>query len=104
MMIALFAAMALLTAGAAMSPSSRSSGGEDAAATGRNLPVERLLRRFIGASLLAASLFLALLWPACGGGGLYVRSGGTPAGTYALTITATAGNVSHSTTVKLTVR
>ncbi|MGD0922710.1 MAG: choice-of-anchor D domain-containing protein [Terriglobia bacterium] len=53
----------------------------------------------------ACILLVALVWAACGGGGgLYVRSGGTPAGTYMLTITATTSNVSHNTTVKLTVR
>jgi hypothetical protein len=54
---------------------------------------------------LAGALLLVLLWAACGGGGgLYVRSGGTPAGTYVLTITATTSDLSHSTTVELTVR
>jgi len=52
----------------------------------------------------ACLLLVALVWAACGGGGLYVRSGGTPAGTYMLTITATASDLSHSTTVELTVR
>ena len=54
---------------------------------------------------LAVAVMLLALWTACGGGGgLYVRSGGTPAGTYTLTITATTSNLSHNTTVKLTVR
>jgi hypothetical protein len=53
----------------------------------------------------ACLLLVALVWAACGGGGgLYVRSGGTPAGTYTLIITATASDLSHSTTVELTVR
>jgi len=52
----------------------------------------------------ACLLLVALVWAACGGGGLYVRSGGTPAGTYMLTITATTSDLSHSTTVELTVR
>jgi hypothetical protein len=54
---------------------------------------------------LTVALMLVVWWAACGGGGgLYVRSGGTPAGTYVLTITATTSDLSHSTTVELTVR
>jgi len=50
-----------------------------------------------------AFLLLVALWTACGGGGLHVLSGGTPAGTYALTVTATSGGVSRSTTLILKV-
>jgi len=100
-------ALAMLAAVAAMSSSSQESGGEDAAGTGRDVPEERLRGRLTPASLLAASLLLALLWTACGGGGGGGGGGGnpgTPAGTYMLTITATTSNLSHSTTVELTVR
>jgi hypothetical protein len=67
-------------------------------------------RRRVGL-VLGVSLLLALVWVACGGGGLMLTSsgGGTPAGTYTLTITgsytASAGDSSltHGTTVTLTV-
>jgi hypothetical protein len=48
-------------------------------------------------------LLLVALWTACGGGGLHVLSGGTPAGTYTLTVTATTSGVSRSTTLILKV-
>jgi ABC-type glycerol-3-phosphate transport system substrate-binding protein len=51
--------------------------------------------------LLALGLLLVLAWAACGGGG----QPGTPAGTYTVTLKAldTQANLSHSTTVTLTV-
>jgi hypothetical protein len=39
-----------------------------------------------------------------GGSGGLVGTGGTPAGTYAIQVTGTAGSLSHSTTVSLTVQ
>jgi len=52
----------------------------------------------------AATLLLVLLWAACGGGGGGGGNPGTPKGTYTLTLTATSGGVSRTTTVSLTVQ
>jgi hypothetical protein len=53
---------------------------------------------------LASVVFIGLMFQvACGGGGATHSGGGTPAGTYAVTTTATSGVTQHSTTVKLTV-
>jgi rhodanese-related sulfurtransferase len=57
---------------------------------------------------LAAGLLLILLMAACGGGGNRTSNAGTPAGTYVLTVTGTAGSgstaLSHNVTLTLTVR
>jgi hypothetical protein len=59
------------------------------------------------AAPLATLLLLTLLWGACGGGGSsFVApqpTGGTPSGTYVITVTATSGQLTHGLTVKLTV-
>ena len=56
---------------------------------------------------LVATLFIVLLWAACGGGGgggtPTPPQVGTPAGNYTLTLTATAGGVSKTTTLTLKV-
>jgi hypothetical protein len=57
---------------------------------------------------LAALLICAALFTSCGGGtngggGAPPPTGGTPAGSYTLTVTATSGNISHSTAVPFTV-
>jgi len=55
-------------------------------------------------------MFLLVFWTACGGGGgggggsPPPPPGGTPAGTYTLTVTGSFDGVSRSTTVKLTVK
>jgi len=63
-------------------------------------------------ALLAATMLAMLVWASCGGGGsMTFSSGGTPAGTYTLTITgtyssstgATPGTLANSTTVTLRV-
>jgi hypothetical protein len=61
-------------------------------------------RRF--AWLPLATLLLAVaVWASCGGGGGTSRTTipGTPAGTYTLSVTATSGSLSNTTTVTLTV-
>jgi hypothetical protein len=88
----------------------------------RGLPLLLGLMSLVGLATLAArrrrgwlalsmSLLLVLVWVACGGGGFMLTSsaGGTPAGTYALTITGSYSSPSggaalvHGTTVTLTV-
>jgi hypothetical protein len=60
-------------------------------------------RRGLGLSL-ALTMLLVLLWTACGGGGNSRLPSGTPAGTYALTVTATtSGGPSHLVKVTLIV-
>jgi VCBS repeat-containing protein len=56
-------------------------------------------------SSVALTCVFVLLWTACGGGGGIAPApiGGTPPGTYTLTLTATAGTVARSTTVTLRV-
>ena len=58
-------------------------------------------KRVVVVGCLALALLLVLAWAACGGGG----QPGTPAGTYTVTLKAldTQANLSHSTTVTLTV-
>ena len=56
--------------------------------------------------LLSASLLLALLWSACGGGGTPHHDAGTQAGNYTLSVTATdasASTLAHTIGLSLTV-
>jgi len=55
---------------------------------------------------LALVMGLVLLWAACGGGNQTNVGDGTPAGSYQLTLSGTAGSpaISHSTTVTLSVQ
>jgi len=55
-------------------------------------------------AILSAALLAMLLWASCGGGGTSMNfsSGGTPAGTYTLTVTGTYSNSTGSTPGTLT--
>ena len=63
----------------------------------RSVPV-RAARKYLA---LASLLLLVAFWASCISGRL---QGGTPAGTYNISVTATSGSLSHSATVTLTVR
>jgi hypothetical protein len=61
------------------------------------------------AYLLGLSLIMMMLWSACGGGGSMGQLVGTPAGTYALSVTGTVNGASstkltHSVNLSLTVK
>jgi photosystem II stability/assembly factor-like uncharacterized protein len=57
------------------------------------------------AAAFGALLLFVALWTSCGGGPTPVTHvPGTPAGTYSLTVTATSGSLSHTTTLTLTVQ
>lgn len=65
------------------------------------------LRRWARVASLAAAFLMLMLWASCGGGVTHLPAPanyGTPPGTYTLTVTATAGSLSNSTTVQLTVQ
>lgn len=58
-------------------------------------------------AMLSALVLLTIAWIGCGGGPAFVYtppSGGTPAGNYEITVTATSGHLSHAVTVGLTVK
>ena len=59
-------------------------------------------RRLVGA-LLGLLAGIILLQAACGSSSSPTTTGGTPAGTYTITITGSSGTVSHNTTVQLIV-
>jgi hypothetical protein len=57
------------------------------------------------AAPLATLLTYVVLWAGCGSGSATPHPvGGTPPGTYTLTVTATSGSITHSTTVTLVVQ
>jgi len=61
-------------------------------------------RRWLAGALLGLIAGMILLQGACGSSSSSTTtSGGTPAGTYTITITGSSGSVSHNTTVLLTV-
>jgi hypothetical protein len=53
--------------------------------------------------ILAAAMFMLLVWTACGGGGQVGVPHGTPAGTYKLTLSGVSGSTTKTATVTLTV-
>ncbi|HEY6272858.1 MAG TPA: choice-of-anchor D domain-containing protein [Terriglobales bacterium] len=65
-----------------------------------------LARRRASMTISAAVLALMLAWTACGGSSMapHIPSGGTPAGSYVITVTAASGSLTHSLTVQLVVQ
>ena len=70
---------------------------------GLGVGASRKRRRWLAGMLLGLIAGIVLLQPGCGSSSPATVTGGTPAGTYTITITGTSGSVSHSTTVLLTV-
>ena len=70
---------------------------------GLGVGASRKRQRWIGLAMLG--LLAGVLWLqlGCGSSSPATTSGGTPAGTYTITITGTNGSVSHNTTVRLVV-
>ncbi len=57
------------------------------------------------AAIFGFTVFIALaVGVACGGGGGGSQGHGTPAGTYAITVTGTSGSITHNATVSFTVQ
>ena len=60
-------------------------------------------KKVLGFLMLYAILAALVLLPACGGGGSHPNPhGGTPAGTYTISVTGTDGTLSHSVAPPLT--
>jgi hypothetical protein len=70
---------------------------------GLGVGASRKRRRWLAGVLLGLIAGIILLQPGCGSSSPATVTGGTPAGTYTITITGTSGSVSHTTTVLLTV-
>jgi VCBS repeat protein/FG-GAP repeat protein len=61
-------------------------------------------RKLVLIALGLMLLLTTLSQSACGGGSNKIAGGGTPAGTYTITVTGTSGSTQHSTTVQLKVQ
>ena len=64
----------------------------------------RRRKRVLGVLLFCALFALVMFQPACHAGTTTTPSSGTPAGTYAITITATSGSLTENTVVNLQVQ
>jgi hypothetical protein len=68
------------------------------------IPFQRRLKPRLKKCFLQAGPLIAIcMLCACGNGTRYVQSNGTPPGTYKIAVTATAGAISHTNTVTVTV-
>ncbi len=70
---------------------------------GLGVGTNRRRRRWLGLAVLGVLAGILFLQPGCGSSSPATTSGGTPAGTYTITITGSSGSVSHNTTVRLVV-
>jgi hypothetical protein len=69
------------------------------------LPLHRSRKRQVaGVWAVTFAVFVLMLGMGCGGGSTHPPRGGTPPGTYTITVIGTSGSLTHPTTVSLNVQ